>query len=261
MPKQRLLSRLADAGQVRHLEHRSIVLRLSRGGVVAARWRLRVSPCACVHRFLGTSRPPSAARRVAAMTMGPVEIERKVRQLDNDVQSIYTMLSAIQGTQERHTNRLGELAVKVDAIDAKFDGFDARLEGVETRMTGLEAKRRRQVDTLETRTPSTGRLALLRARSTPSTAGSAPKGLECEGRHPRRQDPGRHMSGWLWTRWNGSPSCVPTRQCQLSNLIRMSAARRPHRRSRRAPSAGLVVGAARSAKSCQPPPGRCAFHR
>ncbi len=55
------------------------------------------------------------------MTMGPVEIERKVRQLDNDVQSIYTMLSAIQGTQERHTNRLGELVVKVDALDVKVD--------------------------------------------------------------------------------------------------------------------------------------------
>ncbi len=58
------------------------------------------------------------------MTMGPVEIERKVRQLDNDVQSIYTMLSAIQGTQERHTNRLGELAVKVDALDGKVDALD-----------------------------------------------------------------------------------------------------------------------------------------
>ncbi|MGI8887930.1 MAG: hypothetical protein ACR2GB_03000 [Nocardioidaceae bacterium] len=55
------------------------------------------------------------------MTMGPVETERKMRQLDNDVQSIYTMLSAIQGTQERHTNRLGELAVKVDSLDAKVD--------------------------------------------------------------------------------------------------------------------------------------------
>ncbi len=55
------------------------------------------------------------------MSMSPVEIERKVRQLDNDVHSIYTMLSAIQGTQERHTNRLGELAVKVDSLDAKVD--------------------------------------------------------------------------------------------------------------------------------------------
>lgn len=64
------------------------------------------------------------------MAMGPVEIEREVRQLDNDVQSIYTMLSAIQGTQERHTNRLGELAVKVDAIDGKLGTVDAKLDTV-----------------------------------------------------------------------------------------------------------------------------------
>jgi len=64
------------------------------------------------------------------MTMGPVEIERKVRQLDNDVQSIYTMLSAIQGTQERHTNRLGELAVKVDNLDTKLDTLDTKVDTV-----------------------------------------------------------------------------------------------------------------------------------
>ncbi len=64
------------------------------------------------------------------MTMGPVEIERKIRQLDNDVQSIYTMLSAIQGTQERHTNRLGELAVKVDSLDARLTSLDSKVDTV-----------------------------------------------------------------------------------------------------------------------------------
>ncbi len=64
------------------------------------------------------------------MPMGPVEIERKVRQLDNDVQSIYTMLSAIQGTQERHTNRLSELAVKVDTLEAKVDTLDGKVDTV-----------------------------------------------------------------------------------------------------------------------------------
>ncbi|MBA2774398.1 MAG: hypothetical protein H0U36_10205 [Nocardioidaceae bacterium] len=87
------------------------------------------------------------------MTMGPVEIERKIRQLDNDAQSIYTMLSAIQGTQERHTNRLGELAVKVDSLDGKVDGLDTRLtsldskvDGLDTRLTSLDSK----VDGLDT---------------------------------------------------------------------------------------------------------------
>ena len=79
------------------------------------------------------------------MTMGPVEIERKVRQLDNDVQSIYTMLSAIQGTQERHTNRLGELAVRVDSLHGKVDELDTRLSRFDAKVDSLDAK----VDSLD----------------------------------------------------------------------------------------------------------------
>ncbi len=78
------------------------------------------------------------------MTMGPVEIERKVRQLDNDVQSIYTMLSAIQGTQERHTNRLGELAVKVDSLDTKVNTLGATVDSLDTKIDTLTST----VDTL-----------------------------------------------------------------------------------------------------------------
>lgn len=48
--------------------------------------------------------------------MNPVELERKVRQVDNDVQSIYVPLAGIPGTQERHTNRLNELAARLDAV-------------------------------------------------------------------------------------------------------------------------------------------------
>ena len=80
------------------------------------------------------------------MTMGPVEIERKVRQLDNDVQSIYTMLSAIQGTQERHTNRLGELAIKLDTLETKVNTLDGKVDTLETKVNTLDGK----VDTLET---------------------------------------------------------------------------------------------------------------
>lgn len=47
---------------------------------------------------------------------GPVEIERKVRQLDNDVQAIYEMLATIEATQKRHGNRLNEIDAKVNAI-------------------------------------------------------------------------------------------------------------------------------------------------
>ena len=40
--------------------------------------------------------------------MNPTELDRKVRQLDNDVQSIYEMLADISATQRRQGNRLDE---------------------------------------------------------------------------------------------------------------------------------------------------------
>ena len=74
--------------------------------------------------------------------MNPVELECKVRQVDNDVQSIYVMLAGIQGTQERHTNRLNELADRLDTVHAelgsRIDGVETRLGGVETRLDGVE---------------------------------------------------------------------------------------------------------------------------
>lgn len=70
-----------------------------------------------------------STRNLGPMTMSPVELEPKVRQLDNDVQSIYELLNSISSTQQRHTNRLGELAVKVDAIDAKLDDVLQLLRG------------------------------------------------------------------------------------------------------------------------------------
>lgn len=74
------------------------------------------------------------------MTMSPVEIERKVRQLDNDVQSIYTMLSAIQGTQERHTNRLNELAEKFDTVDGKIDTLDDKVGELDRKLDTVDSK-------------------------------------------------------------------------------------------------------------------------
>jgi hypothetical protein len=46
----------------------------------------------------------------------PPEITRKVRQLDNDVQSIYEMLAKIEATQTRQGNRLTDMDGKLDAI-------------------------------------------------------------------------------------------------------------------------------------------------
>ncbi|MDQ3307327.1 MAG: hypothetical protein M3499_03065 [Actinomycetota bacterium] len=69
-----------------------------------------------------------------------MEIDRKVRQLDNDVQSIYELLATIQGTQERHGNRLRELAEMVAGHDARFDAHDARFDTHDARFDTLDGK-------------------------------------------------------------------------------------------------------------------------
>lgn len=60
---------------------------------------------------------------------GPVEIERKVRQLDNDVQSIYEMLAAIEATQRRQGNRLKEIAASQSDHGQKLDAILELLRG------------------------------------------------------------------------------------------------------------------------------------
>ena len=76
--------------------------------------------------------------------MSPVEIERKVRQLDGDVQAIYEMLAAIEGTQRRHSNRFQELAEQIDekfaAVDGKFVALDSRIDTLDGRMNMLDGK-------------------------------------------------------------------------------------------------------------------------
>jgi chromosome segregation ATPase len=74
------------------------------------------------------------------MSMTPAELELKVRQLDNDVESIYEALSAIQGTQTRHTNRLRELDEKLGGIDTQVTGVDSKVVDVDGKVTGLDSK-------------------------------------------------------------------------------------------------------------------------
>jgi hypothetical protein len=59
----------------------------------------------------------------------PAEIERKVRQLDNDVQAIYEMLATIEATQKRQGNRLTEIATAQAEHGAKLDAILALLRG------------------------------------------------------------------------------------------------------------------------------------
>ena len=74
------------------------------------------------------------------MSTSPTSLERKVRQLDNDVQSIYEMLSAIQGTQLRHGNRLDELDEKLTSLEAKVDGVDTKVGGLEAKVDRVDTK-------------------------------------------------------------------------------------------------------------------------
>ena len=74
------------------------------------------------------------------MTMSPMEIERKVRQLDNDVQSMYEMLAAIQGTQERHSNRFQEVAEKLDNVDQTVNALDGKVTDLDGKVSNLDQK-------------------------------------------------------------------------------------------------------------------------
>jgi len=72
--------------------------------------------------------------------MTEISLERKVRQLDNDVQSIYEMLAAIQGTQLRHGNRLEELDERLTGLDERLTGLDGRVVGLDERVAGIDEK-------------------------------------------------------------------------------------------------------------------------
>ncbi len=74
------------------------------------------------------------------MTMGPVEIERKVRQHDNDITEIYQMLAHIQGVQGRHTMRLGELGAALGIVDSKVDAVNQKVDRLETKVDELDTK-------------------------------------------------------------------------------------------------------------------------
>jgi archaellum component FlaC len=75
------------------------------------------------------------------------EIDRKVRQLDNDVQAIYEMISRVSGTQQRHTTRLdgidarlGDMESHLENLDTKVASLDTRVAGLDTRVASLDAK-------------------------------------------------------------------------------------------------------------------------
>lgn len=69
----------------------------------------------------------------------PPEAQRKINQLDNDVQSIYGMLADINATQKRHGMRLDEMDVKLDGHTAILGEHTAIL-GEHTRVLGEHSR-------------------------------------------------------------------------------------------------------------------------
>lgn len=63
------------------------------------------------------------------MSTPPGQGERKVRQFDNDVQSIYEMLAGLEATQCRHGNhRVGEIDRRHGDTHGKLDRILGLLE-------------------------------------------------------------------------------------------------------------------------------------
>jgi hypothetical protein len=71
---------------------------------------------------------------------GPAEIERKVRQLDNDVQAIYEMLSTIDATQRRQGNRLNEIAATQADHGQKLDDQGQKLDAILDLLRGNQSQ-------------------------------------------------------------------------------------------------------------------------
>lgn len=97
------------------------------------------------------------------MTTTP--LERKVRQLDNDVQALYELIHKVSTTQIRHSNRFDEITAdlaahgerldkregRFDGLVGKLDGLAGTLESVEGKVDGVESKLDKVVDLLQQR--------------------------------------------------------------------------------------------------------------
>jgi chromosome segregation ATPase len=79
-------------------------------------------------------------RRRETVTSPTPGNERKVRQLDNDVQAIYELIARIEVTQRRHTTRFDGLDSQILAMDSRLDGIETRLDGIDTRLGELGTK-------------------------------------------------------------------------------------------------------------------------
>ncbi len=67
-----------------------------------------------------------------------MDLERKVRQLDNDVHAIYDMLSDISISQRDQANRLGEVSGRLSGLDGRLSEMDGKLERQGNRLSEMD---------------------------------------------------------------------------------------------------------------------------
>ena len=72
--------------------------------------------------------------------MTATDLERKVRQHDNDISAVYTMIADIQNTQRRHTNRFDELTEDVGSLDGRLTSVEGKVGSLEGKVGSLEDK-------------------------------------------------------------------------------------------------------------------------
>jgi hypothetical protein len=78
-------------------------------------------------------------------------LERKVRQLDNDVQAIYEMIASVEATQRRHGNRLEEITASQSEHGRILGEHSAVLADHSSALADHTAKLDRIIELLERR--------------------------------------------------------------------------------------------------------------
>lgn len=92
------------------------------------------------------------------------DLERKVRQHDNDIAAVYSLISDIQTTQSQHTNRfdeltedvaslgtrLGSVGSQMTSLEGTVDRLDTTVDSLDTKVGQLDTK----VDSLDTKVDS-----------------------------------------------------------------------------------------------------------
>jgi archaellum component FlaC len=68
----------------------------------------------------------------------PTNIDRKIRQMDNDVAAIYEMLGNISSDQKRCFIRLDAVDMQLLELGGRLNGVDLRLDRVDERLSGID---------------------------------------------------------------------------------------------------------------------------